>query len=361
MFWRSGASLLVLIQAILFLPHHAFASAAIQPQRPAPVTSSRKQLTEDSWTISHAQHAYGLPEVKPKQKGTLTLDSQNITFAGKAVYRIPRASVIAISDGSERVEMWGMKGRLLRMAIPNGGGLAAAGFMHHKESSLTVEFRDPRGGYHAAVFVVPPADATLAMATFAPRSDDSASTSEPVDITGPVANVCDGSTVKPGSVLIAAPVWEQVEVPASYRALVYEHLVDRMRRVQGVSQVYREGEPGAQRGCPQSSVRIAIAGFRPGSQVKRAMMGPAGFFAGTTQMNFHVTMSDQAGMWNVNDDVKATVRGESESKNIADSVAKNVAKRYASERAKFEKSQIVFTPTVKSNSQTQLSAAQRHE
>jgi len=174
MFWRSGASLLVLIQAILFLPHHAFASAAIQPQRPAPVTSSRKQLTEDSWTISHAQHAYGLPEVKPKQKGTLTLDSQNITFAGKAVYRIPRASVIAISDGSERVEMWGMKGRLLRMAIPNGGGLAAAGFMHHKESSLTVEFRDPRGGYHSAVFVVPPADATLAMATFAPRSVEAA-------------------------------------------------------------------------------------------------------------------------------------------------------------------------------------------
>jgi hypothetical protein len=352
MFWRSGASLLVLIQAILFLPHQAFASAAIQPQRPAPVTSS-----QDVWTISHAQHAYGLPEVKPKQKGTLTLDSQNITFSGKAIYRIPRASVIAISDGSERVEIWGMKGRLLRMAIPNGGGLAAAGFMHHKESSLTVEFRDPRGGYHAAVFVVPPADATLAMATFAPRTDDAAS-AEPVDITAPVANACDGATVKPGSVLIAAPVWEQIEVPASYRALVYEHLVDRMRRVQGVSQVYREGEPGVQRGCPQSTVRIAIAGFRPGSQVKRAMMGPAGFFTGTTQMNFHVTMSDQAGVWNVNDDVKATVRGESESKNIADSVAKNVAKRYASERAKFEKSQIVFAPTGKANQQTQLSAAQ---
>lgn len=353
MFWRSGASLLVLIQAILFLPHQAFAFAAIQPQRP--VTSSRKPSSEGSWTISHAQHAYGLPEVKPKQKGTLTLDSQNITFSGKAIYRIPRTSVIAISDGSERVEMWGMKGRLLRMAIPNGGGLAAAGFMHHKESSLTVEFRDPRGGYHAAVFVVPPDDATLAMATFAPHTDDAAS-AEPVDITAPVANVCDGAAVKPGGVLIAAPVWEQVEVPASYRALVYEHLVDRMRRVQGVSQVYREGEPGAQRGCPQSTVRIAIAGFRPGSQVKRAMMGPAGFFAGTTQMNFHVTMSDQAGVWNVDDDVKATVRGESESKNIADSVAKKVAKRYALERAKFEKSQIVFAPTRKANSQ--ISAAQ---
>lgn len=359
MFWRSGASLLVLLQAVLFLPHRAFASAAIQPQRSAPAASSPKPSSEGSWTISHAQHAYGLPEVKPKQKGTLTLDSQNITFAGKAVYRIPRPSVIAISDGSERVELWGMKGRLLRMAIPNGGGLAAAGFMHHKESSLTVEFRDPRGGYHAAVFVVPTGDARLAMATFAPRTDDAASTTEPVDITAPVANVCDGATVKPGSVLVAAPVWEQVEVPASYRALVYEHLVDRMRRVQGVSQVYREGEPGGQRGCPQSTVRIAIAGFRPGNQVKRAMMGPAGFFAGTTQMNFHVMMSDQAGLWQVNDDVKATVRGESESKNIADSVAKNIAKRYAQERVKFEKSQIVFSPAGKANPQIQVSAAQR--
>lgn len=331
--WRSGLTFLLILQALLFFRHPASA-AVIQPQRPIAASFT------DSWTVNRAQLMYGLPEMKPKQKGTLRLDPQGLTFTGRSVYRIPHVSILAISNGTERVELWGLKGRILRMAIPNGGGIAAAGFMHHKESSLTVEFRDPLGGYHAAVFLMPLNDAERVMAAFTPRGDvqegiqalTEAATAAPVE----KKDACEGLVPRAGSVLVAAPVWQQVEVPASYRALVYEHMVDRMQRVKGVTQVLREGEPGPHRGCPETTVRISIVSFRQGSQVKRAVMGPAGMFAGTTQMVFHVTMEGQGGL-HVAEDVKATVRGESESKNVADGVAKKVAKSFEVERKRYEK------------------------
>jgi hypothetical protein len=143
--------------------------------------------------------------------------------------------------------------------------------------------------------------------------------------------------VKPGSVLVSAPTWDQIEVPAAYRALVYEHLIDRLQHLQGIGHVYRDGESDAEAGCPQYTVHISIAGFTQGSQVKRAVMGPVGMFVGTTQMTFDTTFTDASGRWNAQEQVKATVRGESESTNVADSVAKTLAKRYASAKKEFEK------------------------
>jgi RNA 3'-terminal phosphate cyclase len=58
-------------------------------------------------------------------------------------------------------------------------------------------------------------------------------------------------------------------------------------------------------------------------------MGPVGFFAGTTQMTFDATITDASGKVSMQEQVKATVRGESESTNVAADVAKKLAKRYA--------------------------------
>jgi hypothetical protein len=63
-------------------------------------------------------------------------------------------------------------------------------------------------------------------------------------------------------------------------------------------------------------------------------------FVGTTQMSFNINITDTTGQLNVTEQLKATVRGESESKNVADSVAKTIDKRYASETKKFEKTRM---------------------
>lgn len=289
----------------------------------------------DPWTAEKVQHAYGLPEMKSNVQGRLELTNAGLSFQAKeGEYDIRWADTIAVSNGVERVERWGTKGRLLRMAIPNGGGLAAAGFMHHKVHELTVEFRDVRGAYHGAVFLLPERDAAHVLEIY----------SQDVQ---PVQTIVTGSTLTspmgacaptsgPKSVLVPSPRWNNVDVPAAYRAMVYEHIVDRMQQLKGVARVIREGEEGTV--CPDYSVTISIVSFKPGNQVQRAMTGPVGLFAGTTQLAFQTTIRDAAGALNTVQDFKATVRGEGESKNITDGVAKKIAKSYSRTVKRFEDS-----------------------
>ena len=224
------------------------------------------------------------------------------------------------------------------MTIPNGGGLAAATFMHHRVDMLTVEFTDSHGSKRGAVFFLPAKEADRALQSFTLSAlSPSPSPSTPPSLT-PAAftpqkssdTTCQNGPVAPGSVLVAVPNWDNAAVPAVYRSLVYEHVVDRLRATKSVGHVYREGESVAPGGCPQYVVHLSVTAFKPGSSVQRAFLGPVGFFVGTTQMKFDVTISDTAGTLNVNQQITATMRGESESTSVADHVAKNIAKRYAS-------------------------------
>jgi hypothetical protein len=339
-FWKA----LVLLQFQLAFAQNAHTTLSSSQAYEA---SSHGAAQITAWISPKIQHAYGLPEAKPKEKGKLTVNPDGLTFTGKpSLYTIPWRTITAMSTGTERVEMWGTTGRIVRMAIPNGGGLAAAGVMHHKVNELTVEFHDPRDAYHAAVFYVPGNDAARVLETYTQISVKHADTGGPLPpaLAETPAVTCQNSPGIPRSVLVAAPDWNQAEVPAAYRAFVYEHIVDRLQRTDKVGHVYRAGELDNQHACPQYTVRISIMSFKPGNQVERATMGPIGFFAGTTQMAFNVTITDASGKLDVAEQVKATVRGESESKNVADGVAKNLAKRYAAALKQFEKTKTMAGP-----------------
>lgn len=325
----AGSLLFLLAQAIICMPHAVFsATTPADLARPEPA----------AWKSSIVHHAYGLPGAKPKEKGTLTVNSEGLTFTGKSGgSSIQRPSVIAVSAGNERVELWGMKGRLLRMAIPENGGLAVAAILHHRVDMLTVEFSDNKGGYHGAVFLLPAHEAERALASFAqmPEVQREAASA-----------TCEGTSVRPGSVLISAPTWDQIHVPAAYRALVYERLIDRTQHLKGSGYVYRDGEDDGQMGCPQYVIHTSIAGFKQGSQVKRAVLGPAGMFVGTTQMTFDATFTDASGKLDSHQQIKATVRGETESTSVADTVAKSLAKHYSSVKKEFEKTNVAAAAAV---------------
>lgn len=295
------------------------------------------QVSIPSWTAPNVQHAYGLPELKPKSKGSLTVDNSGITFSGKSGrYDVPWAEVSAITSGNERVELWGTTGRIVRMVIPNGGGLAAAMVMHHKVNQLTVEFHDVRGAYHGAVFFLRGEDAAHVMESSTravPTLKDQTAT---VSLGAPLIS-CQGASGLAGAVLVSPPTWTEADVPAAYRAAVYEHIINRLQKVQGVTHVYRAGEPETQPICPQFTIAVSVVSFKPGNQVARASMGPIGFFAKTTQMVFSATISDVSGHLNKTEPLKATVRGESESLTIADSIAKRLAKLYSNDLKEFNR------------------------
>jgi hypothetical protein len=319
----SGASLILILHASFCVPHH-LSAADLRPAN----QDHAVPATAAVWKSTSAEHVYGFPDIKPHKKGTLTLSADALTFSGKSGNTsIQRSSVTAVSAGNQRVELWGMGGRILRMTIPDGGGLAAAAVMHHRVDMLTLEFNDGRSGNHSAVFFLPANEAERALQNFelAPAAPRPAS-----------APVCQNIPVEPKSVLVLTPNWDHAEVPAAYRALVYEHVVDRLRRTKDIGHVYRDGDGHDM--CPQYTVRISIAAFKEGSSVKRAFMGPVGMFVGTTQMKFDVTFTDASGRLNTSEQITATIRGDSESTNVADHVAKNVAKHYATALKNAEKS-----------------------
>ena len=106
----TGVAWFVLLHTLLLFPHSVHAARQTDNDHSAAV----------EWTSREAQHVYGLPDAKAKDKGSLTLSGTDLSFTGKAgSSSIPRRSIIAVSAGNQRVEIWGMKGRVLRMVIPD--------------------------------------------------------------------------------------------------------------------------------------------------------------------------------------------------------------------------------------------------
>jgi hypothetical protein len=216
-----------------------------------------------------------------------------------------------------------MKGRLMRMAVPYGGGAAFATFMHHQRDMLTVEFVDSRGGYHGSVFFLPGNEAEEALRVIKP----SAVAPHSVDAHDVSRAPCALAAVKANSILVKRPEFGQTDLPAAYRVLVYEHVIERLRKVPGI-EVYRDGDEK----CSQYTMQLSMTAFKPGSQVKRASMGPVGLFVGTTQMTVNLEVTDAKGTTVLRDPIDATQRGESESMNVIDTIAKQVVKKWTREQ-----------------------------
>jgi hypothetical protein len=302
-------------------PARAAASSLVQHER--------NRTSTAVWTSSRAQHVYGLPDTKSGDRGTLLLDAEGLSFAGKSAdFSVEWHSIIALSASNEQVELWGLKGRILRMLIPFSGGLAVAAVTHHRVDELTVEFRDSRGGYHGAVFLLPLGEAEPALENSGPFADFHHESR---------GFGCEGRAVQPGSVLVQVSRQSPTDVPAAYRALVYEHLIDRLRDLHGVRVVYRQGQTIDRENCSQFKVQVVIAGFQLGSQVLRASTGPLGMFLAPTELKMDATFTDTFTGQLTEEHVKSTVRDDSESTKVAGKAASILARHFSSALKLFEK------------------------
>lgn len=314
----SGTRLCVLFHVVLLCVPVTLQAQTMQDVDPTPAVQPAHLPA--LWTAANVEHIYGLPDAKPHKKGTLTLTADQLTFTGKAgSSAIPRSWITAASSGYQRVEMWGMTGRILRMAIPDNGGLAVAALAHHRIDMLTIEYTDARGGNHSAVFFLGANLAAAALENFALQAKIPHA-SHALD--------CQNAATDPGSMFIAEPDWNGAQVPAVYQGLLYEHLVERFRKSKSLNNVYREGEKMPEGLCPRYTVHLAINSFKEGSSVKRAMLGPVGMFVGTTQMVFDAELSDRIDKVKIKEQLKTTVRGEGESTGVADTVAKTLVKKF---------------------------------
>jgi hypothetical protein len=315
------------IALTLSLALHVF-TLPLHAQQNEPAAQGGSTISGSTWGSSHAIHVLGMPDSKARESGTLNITPQRLTFTGKSsTSTLPIPSILAISAGKERVELWGMKGRLMRMAVPYGGGAAFATFMHHQRDLLTVEFVDSQGGYHGSVFYLPGNEAEEALKAISPQS------SAPHEISHAT---CSSESSRPYSIEVKPPTAGALDLPEAYRVLVYEHIVDRMRQLPG-TEVHREGVTEGPASCSRYRLELTTTAFKPGSQVKRASMGPVGLFVGVTQIAVDMEVKDEHGRSVFHEEVKASQRGESESVNVIDGLAKKIVKNWAKQQKEIQK------------------------
>jgi hypothetical protein len=234
----------------------SFSLGAQAEARPTVPSHDRVAAGSLEWSSTHAVHVLGMPDIKPKENGTLVITPKLLRFTGKSSSStIDLPSIVALSAGNERVELWGMRGRLMRMAVPYGGGAAFATFMHHQRDMLTVEFVDSQGAYHGSVFYLPGNEAEQALRIITPSPAAYHHASSPP---------CGASGGEPHSILVKQLTSDQSDFPVAYRVLVYEHIIDRLRQATG-NVVHRDTVTDDRGECSQNTMRLSTTAFNPGS------------------------------------------------------------------------------------------------
>jgi hypothetical protein len=274
----------------------------------------------DGWQSGETVHLIGLPAIREKEKGSLSISPVALTFAspgGRA--SVQRAEILNVSIGDVNVETGGTAGKITRAMIPFGGGSVLATVTHKQFGLLTIEFRDQHGALHGAVFLLPKDESLQAQMQLGEQTS-------PHSIQPPHGPCETNGVVSADSIKVAAITTLGTPVPAEYKTSIYEQLVSRLRQEGRFTAVYRDGDDDPKAACPKYNVVLTLDAFKKGNAVVRASTGPVGFFVGATSLKFQVQVQARDGRMLLDRDLNASQRGDTDSLNIADKIAKSLTK-----------------------------------
>jgi len=129
----------ILWSLLLSLGTFVSLSPAQQSAQPAPASVEAVQVI-------------GLAGLKQNTKGNLKVENGSLSFASsKNTCEVPAASIedVVTAADSQRV-IGGTVGTISRLA-PYGGGTALS-LLRSKVDIITIQYRDPDGGLHGAIF-----------------------------------------------------------------------------------------------------------------------------------------------------------------------------------------------------------------
>jgi hypothetical protein len=286
-------------------------------------------------TVS-ARVLIGLPGVAPNTEGDLSFGAKNLQFTAEHnSSEISKRRIMAVSSGYEQIETGGTTGKIARMVIPYGGGLALGAVTHKKVGLLTIEFLDASGEYHGAVLELKTEDMPAALEGIAFRS------SAVIAPRNTTAAACPAWKIQPNTVRVQAVESDQESgFPAEDSVLLYEHLVQQLKSENTILNVYRAGDRSPEAGCAEFTVTVCPIAFSKGNQAVRASVGPLGHFVGTTKLRFHLTISKQDGSPNFDVDLKKSEGSDTDSLNITKVISEAVVKNFKKSRTQLRKAQM---------------------
>lgn len=282
--------------------------------------AAEKKTVAQSDNLGNVIHVAGLAEIKGNVKGILTLTPNALVFTSESINAsIPISQILNVSVGDQRTEPWGIAGIIARRTIPYGGGMALAALTSRRVDLLTIEYLDSSDGYHGVVFVVPSQKASAMhsqlLARLTPQAPHSAS-------------VCSGTEVLPQrSVLVTPIALSGIDLPAEYRVLLYEQLLKQLKAKRPNDIFVRTGDLAEGPSRTIWVLQVTVKGFKKGNRTVRTTTGPLGLFLGTTSLSVDVRLRDSRNSNVFETQIKKSKRIDSDSLEIANVVAKSIAKR----------------------------------
>jgi hypothetical protein len=186
----------------------------------------------------------------------------------------------AVSLGDERYEPGGIIGAIARKAIPYEGGEALEVIQGKTVDILTVEYRDADDGYHGAVFVLPKKQAADIQRRLAASIRP---------LPKPIVASCEAERT-PNSVLVEPIKFTGVKLPAEYRVLLYERLMEELRQAPSSYVYFRAGNVSAGSECTAMILSVDVNAFKKGNAELRGCL----LFIGITSIGYTVKLTDQS-------------------------------------------------------------------
>ncbi len=102
----------------------------------------------------HATHVLGFEGLGKNSRGSLTIENETLQFrkSGALAAGVSIASIEDVVVGCEDKQVGGVPMVVGKAAVPYGGGRVVSLVSHKKFDTLTLEYRDGRGGFHGAIF-----------------------------------------------------------------------------------------------------------------------------------------------------------------------------------------------------------------
>ncbi|HTU48424.1 MAG TPA: hypothetical protein VMF91_25410 [Bryobacteraceae bacterium] len=101
-----------------------------------------------------ATHILGFEGTSSNAQGDLSIQGDDLQFQKKegSPAQVAIGSIQDVTIGQQDKQVGGVPMTLVRTATPYGGGRVMSLFSHKKFDTVTVEYLDPNGGFHGAIF-----------------------------------------------------------------------------------------------------------------------------------------------------------------------------------------------------------------
>jgi hypothetical protein len=110
--------------------------------------------TPASRSTLHVTHILGFEAISNNANGDLSIQGDTLRFqkSNGSSAQIAIASIQDLSLGGQDRQVGGVPMMLAKSAAPYGGGRVISLFSHQKYDTVTLEYFDPNGGFHGAIF-----------------------------------------------------------------------------------------------------------------------------------------------------------------------------------------------------------------